>query len=631
MTTTIENDITESATVNTAEEFETLQELMNSPATQGACATLVSCESDSMFDTSGLETERDLLLFIFPKDFVSYGHHKKFILNNFIHNDITKTLFQTQTRVILHNSKPFLNILLRNNITTPKNIWDLSIFQRSTHLGKVNINYRIRERNDFSWQFKEELLQQRNNPLTLHHMCKQYGVEEPIALSRHSNLHSEFLHLSAHAAIYLKQYKAADKENLLQHILEVEMPWTLTNAVIEHNGIRMDPERSRQILQAYAKHWPAIKQNLKKMGLANIENPSTIQTCLKKYGLLELFNTNGSYDVSKSALKAKADVHPVIGKIIECRRINSLKHEKILTPDIEDSAGRVFATHTQLATETGRQSAENPNILGLNKLVRTVVIPSDGYGIGEVDLSQIEVGIAAAYYGDDALIHAFNTDDVYSSMAKIFYAEQLSNEDKALTGAEFKAKEPLKRKILKTCTLAILYGSGPGSLATNLGVPLEEAARLLKKFLSLYKGIRDGIEKEVSKSLHRGYIETISGLKIYLDRTISQSARERMCRNYPVQGSAAIAFKHAGNQLRVVYPAYRARLLIPLHDSYIFEAPLDQLADVAKLTSEVMCASVKHFFPQLTPKTEINIAHPERWNKDGDIDVFQRWVARGQL
>ncbi len=52
-----------------------------------------------------------------------------------------------------------------------------------------------------------------------------------------------------------------------------------------------------------------------------------------------------------------------------------------------------------------------------------------GYGIGEVDWSQVEVGVAAAMYGDDELVRMFNSGDVYSAMAQHFFREELPAED----------------------------------------------------------------------------------------------------------------------------------------------------------------------------------------------------------
>ena len=44
--------------------------------------------------------------------------------------------------------------------------------------------------------------------------------------------------------------------------------------------------------------------------------------------------------------------------------------------------------------------------------------------------------------------------------------------------------------------------------------------------------------------------------------------------NHPVQGSAAVVFKAAGNRLDRLYRACGARLVVPLHDAFVFEAPM---------------------------------------------------------
>ena len=54
--------------------------------------------------------------------------------------------------------------------------------------------------------------------------------------------------------------------------------------------------------------------------------------------------------------------------------------------------------------------------------------PEEGNGTGEADLSQIEIGIAAAIYGDPDLIKMFNSSDVYSAMVRQYYATELPAE-----------------------------------------------------------------------------------------------------------------------------------------------------------------------------------------------------------
>ena len=84
--------------------------------------------------------------------------------------------------------------------------------------------------------------------------------------------------------------------------------------------------------------------------------------------------------------------------------------------------------------------------------------------------------------------------------------------------------------------------------------------------------------------------------------------------------SAATIFKVAGNRLNQLYSRYKARIIIPLHDAFIFEAPLEVLPEVARLTEQVMCQVVQEYFPQLEPRVEVNIDQPHCWNEGGNAE-----------
>jgi DNA polymerase-1 len=125
----------------------------------------------------------------------------------------------------------------------------------------------------------------------------------------------------------------------------------------------------------------------------------------------------------------------------------------------------------------------------------------------------------------------------------------------------------------------------------------------------------------------RGYAYAISGLKRYRGKGGDATHWERnWLKNHPVQGSAAVVFKAAGNRLDKLYPRYGARIIIPLHDAFIFEAPLAELETVAELTSRVMCDTLQEYFPVLRPQVEVNISRPDCWNKDGDDQQLERWI-----
>ena len=78
--------------------------------------------------------------------------------------------------------------------------------------------------------------------------------------------------------------------------------------------------------------------------------------------------------------------------------------------------------------------------------------------------------------------------------------------------------------------------------------------------------------------------------------------------NAYVQGTAALVFFDAGNRLRRLYRRRRARLILPVHDAFVFEAPIDRVADVAELTRSVLIRTVQEWFPELQPR-KVNIAH----------------------
>jgi hypothetical protein len=59
----------------------------------------------------------------------------------------------------------------------------------------------------------------------------------------------------------------------------------------------------------------------------------------------------------------------------------------------------------------------------------------------------------------------------------------------------------------------------------------------------------------------------------------------------------------------------------------VFEAPLEVLEDVARLTESVMCAAVREYFPELDARVEVNLDQPDCWNKKGHQGAIERWLV----
>ena len=248
-----------------------------------------------------------------------------------------------------------------------------------------------------------------------------------------------------------------------------------------------------------------------------------------------------------------------------------------------------------------------------------------------MDLSQIEVGIAAGLFRDAALVADFNAGDVYAAMAQRIFAGQIPPEDANLGWREFKAKHPQLRDRTKPLVLGIIYGKTVYGIALDLGVSYREAQQLWDSFRQLYPTLCDGMDRARIGSIRRGYAY-ISGLRRFrAGRGPSTPHEERGLGNAYVQGTAALVFFDAGNRLRQLYRRYGARLIIPVHDAFVFEAPLDQLTAVAELTRSVLIQTVQEWFPELHARTDINIRYPECWNHEGHRDSVERFVENPML
>lgn len=537
-----------------------------------------------------------------------------------------------------HELKHSLFCLWQLGLPEPGTLWDTCTHERINTLGLVNVNQRVRSQDDPTPGSKRKWVEGKQQRLLLSHACWRFsGQTAPAELDDSSlviegdqAIEASLLKTQACTWLYPQQLAEAGHSGNLNHCVTVEMPWIITNARMEWHGVRVDRQRARQILgrsPVLVQRW---EERLKEVGIDKPGSHKQLKEYFSRQGSLHLFEHRGKYSFDRDNLKEHKHI-PDVNLIYQARLTQDLGSETLLNPKMVASDGRVHAWHRPLTTETGRQGARLPNVLGLNRLLRTLVIPEEGYGIGEVDLSQIEIGITAAVYHDLALISAFNCGDVYAGGAQRVFAAELSEEDRQLDGKAFKARHPVMRDQMKVCTLSLIYGSSPQTMAQRLGLEPDRAREIIDRFLETYPAINKAMTQGVQLSMTRGYVRLVSGLRIYLDRQIHSSTRNRFCMNYPVQGSAAVAFKAAGNRLDKLYQPYGAKLLIPLHDSYIFEAPLEHLEEVAELTGRVMREAVREYFPVLKPRTDINIEHPQCWNKDGDINVFDHWYETGEI
>ena len=560
---------------------------------------------------------------------------------------VLKELFRLPIPFCGHYAKVELFCLWQLGLAEPLLLWDTFIFEKLLHLGRHHHKYKLQKKaDDFDQiQAKEETKEKKIYGLSLVATCQRYGVAYRMEADKarlqqsflsHSNqqkFSEEQIDYAAEDAIaagllYPLQVQKAVQHGLLRHCETVEMVWVTTNARIEWAGVKVDQRKRDQAIARIAVHLEKLEKHLAdKYGIQNTQSHKQLTEFFQACGLLHRFLQGGKVSFDKKILKKNAGLHPAIALLRAARRASDLLADKLLSPDFIGEDGRIRADHRQLGTDTGRQTSRWPNFLGLDRVLRPLIIPEDGYGIGEVDWSQVEVGVAAAMYGDDELVRMFNSGDVYSAMAQHFFRDELPEEDLTISGNGFKVKHKALRNQMKSCTLGLLYGITPVGLAQQLGTSKTKAAALQSRFMAMFPQLQQALILASQCGAIRGYAYTISGLKRYRAKSGEATRWEKnWLTNHPVQGSAAVVFKAAGNRLDKLYRQYDARIIIPVHDAFIFEAPLGSLETVAELTSRVMCDTLQEYFPVLRPQVEVNISRPDCWNKDGDGEELERWI-----
>lgn len=534
-----------------------------------------------------------------------------------------QTLLSLPTPYVGHGLETDLAWLKFLGLEAPKQIWDLRIAQRALSLGQINVKARNTGGPGMPQQIaaEKECRQQLAYSLELTALAQAYGVHLPFKPIVQICLD-----------IYCKQRTVARDLQVLRHLLEVEMPWVRVNACLNWHGLRIDTEKHRLLLRQALNEKAALQQVLIKKGVNSPHSARDLENYFRRHGLLELFqNQSGAVSFADNLLEAHEDWSPAIALIRRFRKVSGMV-------SIQESVGRhlsptgwVHPTHRQLGTETGRQTSQDPNVLGFDRIQRNLVIPREGFGIAEADYAQQEVGVAAGLFQDPELIRLYNSGDVYSRIAQNFYAGTAVVEPGAETWTtdQFRQTYPQLRERMKVVTLSVLYGQGAFGLGQRLGVGPAEAQRFLDDFFALFPAVHRAMTEGVRESLRRGYVLLVNGLRVALDGhpSIRQADHQRMAKNYPVQGSGAIVFKTAGIRLFEAYRDYGARLLVPMHDAFVFEAPLEQLQEVTGLTCRIMAAVMKEYFPQLEPRVDVNLARHQCWTKKGCDRALEEYLS----
>jgi hypothetical protein len=338
-------------------------------------------------------------------------------------------------------------------------------------------------------------------------------------------------------------------------------------SAMESSGIPIDTER----LSLLRKYWPLIRLWLveeidKDYGL--YENGhfkfDRWAAFLQKHNISWLFTATGRPSIRDDELKQAAKAYPILSPIRELRHALS-------EMQLEDLAvGADGFNRTPLwafGSKTGRNQPSNTKyIFGPSVWLRGLIKPPKGMSVAYVDWVAQEVAVAAATFGDKAMMDSYRRGDPHLEFGK--KAGLIPPDATKKTHAQW-------REILKTCVFGTFYGMGEQTLAFRIGKDRFEARRIIEAHQEEYPVFWAGLKGAVDYALLTGSLHTRYGWHVHVDR----DTNPRSLQNYLMQANGAEMMRIAS-----CLATEQGLSICPIHDAFLLTAPTEHIErDIAIL------------------------------------------------
>ena len=321
----------------------------------------------------------------------------------------------------------------------------------------------------------------------------------------------------------------------------------------------------------------------------NLNSPRQIATILyERLGLNATRHTTMGPSTGEPALKALAGTHPLPALILEHRELSKLRSTYALglLRSISLETRRVHPSFQQIGARSGRFSCAHPNLQNLPKdsanTIRRAFAAAPGHLLVFADYSQIELRILAYYSEDPGLLAAFREgEDVHARTAAEIFRVPLDS------------VTSVQRQVAKGINFGLVYGMSSQGLAAQLGISQAQAERYIEAYFGRYAGVRRYMAEMVARAREQGHVTTLLGRRRHVTGLDSSNPRirgqaERQVINAPIQGSAADIIKLAMVRLAPHLPAFRARMILQVHDELVIEVPEEEAEGLRRTIVSVM-------------------------------------------
>jgi DNA polymerase-1 len=419
-----------------------------------------------------------------------------------------------------------------------------------------------------------------------------------------------------------QRFHLSKMPGVLNYYETVEVPLIYAIVDMERTGFEIDVEFAKKYGEEMLADIQSKEQSIKAvLGDINIASPAQLKPALEQIIGQKLESTD-----AKKVLKPLAKQYPVIAELLEYKELTKLHstYFSVLPELVHPTTGRLHARFNPMGARTGRFSSggNGVNLQNQPKTARKLFVAPKGFAIMGGDFSQQEVRCAAYLTQEPVLLEAYELGrDVYASMASEVYGKPY----------EECGDGTFERKAMKVGVLASLYGTGPGTLAQQLGITVDEAKKFIEDFFNRLPYVKRWIDDTQEFAKKNGYVwmdnqqrkrrlpEAKLKSKGWGDPRRGEIMRAlRQGPNAVVQGTSAIQTKQTIVNLHELCKRKGWRLWATVHDENLLLVP-DNITreDVAEF-ERVMVESYR--FGDVKNKTDIEIM--TRWGEGKSIEEW---------
>ena len=475
---------------------------------------------------------------------------------------------------------------------------------------------------------------------------------------------------------YCTMLPLLQKQGLLWVLFNIQMPIQYILTGVEYNGVTVDMDYLNKLDSEYVKKidsaWsivlsdPKVCEMISELKQNFVDKWNSSKTLKKKYTLQEYLAvhqdkfefkastkqlttlligkyklkpikfgkikdgaTEGNPSMDKSVLEEYAFTVPICKDIQTWRGYEALYNTFIKgMRNFIANDSRVRSNYPLFTTVTGRPSSLRPN---LNNIPRTAseikgqFVADSGCYIIEADLAQAEFRMWAEFSGDKQMLMDINSGlDIHKITAalakgKIFKSGTMTHVEFLDLTSDVTKEE---REAAKRVVFGMMYGRGAKSIAKQLGISLAHAKRIIQAFFGRYSEAERWLLLTVVRTKRDGYVKNMYGRRrrlIYINQVGHplQHKAERQAVNAPIQSAAsdtnflaAIRIYRKMQQLKL-----KARMILTVYDSLIYNVPENELEIVAKLVRHEMLLKTEYIGVQLG----CEVKYGTRWGQLKEI------------